>query len=217
MAPTPNWDAGLRYVKVATALRDKILRGVYKPGEKLPPQRDLAKANDVSFGTFKVALDLLEQEGYLVRKQGEGTYAALPQRHVPIALVVDDDPNFRTFLAAALQESGWESIAAESGLIALEKLKDRAFDLVFLDLVMRGMNGAETFREIRKVTPGVEVVIVTGYPDSAIMSDALRVGPFAVISKPFSLDQLHLVLRHINVISGNATTSSGASASRIPR
>ena len=191
----------MRYLMVANSLREQILQGRYHPGERMPGQHDMAKANGVSFATLKSALDVLEEEGYVRRKAGEGTYVTLPEERTPIALVVDDDRGFRDFLQEALKARGWRSLGAESGTEALGLLAHHSFALVFLDMIMPGMNGAETFREIRKVAPDVEVVIVTGYPDSSIMSEALQVGPFAVMKKPFTLDQLDHVLSRVQAVS----------------
>jgi DNA-binding GntR family transcriptional regulator len=79
----------LRYIVVADAIRQKILDGVYSPGERLPHQHDLAKEHNVAFNTLKQALDVLTREGYIVRKVGDGTFAALPEDLSPTALVVD--------------------------------------------------------------------------------------------------------------------------------
>ena len=79
--------------------------------------------------------------------------------------------------------------------MALEKLKAQRFDVIFLDLAMPGMNGAETFREIRRAHPAAKVVIITADPNSDLMAKALDVGPFAVMRKPFTLDELRVVLR----------------------
>jgi CheY-like chemotaxis protein len=194
MTFSPYDNLGLRYLRVANALRKKMQDGVYQPGEQLPKQHDLARDHNVSFNTLKQALDLLEREGYVVRKVGQGTYAALPVDHTPIALVVDDDSNIRELLARALARHGWRSTVAQGGEAALEQLQGQRFNLVFLDLMMPGMNGAETFREIRQIDPVANVVIITAYPDSALMSEALQVGPFAVMRKPFSLEELRVVL-----------------------
>jgi DNA-binding NtrC family response regulator len=145
---------------------------------------------------LKQALDLLEREGYVVRKVGQGTYASLPVDHTPTALVVDDDTSIRELLARALASNGWRSALAPGGEEALEQLQMRRFNLIFLDLVMPGMNGTEAFREIRKVDPVANVVIITAYPDSALMAEALQVGPFAMMRKPFSLEELRVVLNH---------------------
>ena len=64
-------------------------------------------------------------------------------------------------------------------------MKQRDFDLVFLDLKMPGMDGAELFRQIRTIKPRLPVTIITGYPDSEMMVRALAQGPFGVMNKPF--------------------------------
>ena len=180
----------LRYIVVADAIRQQILDGVYLPGDRLPRQHDLAKEHNVAFNTLKQALDLLSGEGYIVRKVSQGTYAALPEARFPTALVVDDDPNIRKILSRALRNHKWKASAVASGEAALAILEDKTFNLIFLDLMMAGMNGAQTFQEIRSKDPSAQVVIITGFPDSEMMASALETGPFAVMLKPFSLNQL---------------------------
>ncbi len=190
-------NLGLRYISVANALRQKIVNGLYQPGERLQPQHNLAKEHNVSFITLKRALDVLEQEGYVVRKIGQGTYASLPEDNAPTALIIDDDSIIRELFSRALPEFGWNTVVADSGEAGVEAFGAQQFDLIFLDLVMPGMNGAETFREIRKLAPNAYVVIITGYPDSTIMAEALDIGPFAVMKKPFSLEELGVVLGRV--------------------
>ena len=200
-------SAQLRYVRVANTLREAIRDGTYQPGERLPRQHDLASNFNVAFSTLKQALDLLEVEGYVVRKIGQGTYAAFPKEHQRIALVVDDDQDVRDFFKRVLSNNGWESIAVASGEKALSQLNEHRFDLIFLDLVMAGMNGAKTFKEIRQIEPEVQIVVVTAYPDSALLSEALQIGPFAVMKKPFSVEELQGVLKYI---SSGSETATGA-------
>lgn len=64
--------------KIATALREKILRGAFQGGQRLPSERQLAEDNAVSRGTVREALRLLEQGGLLSRKRGSGSYVAYP-------------------------------------------------------------------------------------------------------------------------------------------
>ena len=182
--------SNLRYVIVADAIRKKILDGVYLPGERLPRQHDLAKEHGVAFNTLKQALDVLSGEGYIVRKVSQGTYAAMPDPKIPTALVVDDDSDIRSILTRALRNHDWKAVDVESGEEALAMLENESFDLIFLDLMMAGMNGAETFQEIRRKDASAQVVIITGYPDSELMASAMGTGPFAVMLKPFSLNQL---------------------------
>ncbi len=187
-------ETGLRYMNVVNALRQKIENGDYQPGDLLPRQHDLANEYGVAYATLQKALDILDDEGYVVRKVGQGTYAALPEKFTQTALVVDDDNNVRMALVAALERSGWEIVEATSGEEGIEKFKEGDFGLVFLDLMMPGMNGAETFREIRALDPSAKAVIMTGFPDSELMAEALKVGTFSIMKKPFGLDDLRGVI-----------------------
>ena len=187
----------LRYMLVADSLRTRILEGVYLPGERLLRQHDLAAEYNVAFTTLKRALDVLEEEGYLVRKVGQGTYAALPEKRTPTALVVDDDGNVRELLARILADSSCDAVLVESGEMAGEKVKEQQFDVIFLDLIMPRMNGADTFREIHKVDPKSYVVIITAYPNSDLMWEALEIGPFAVMKKPIVPDQVRMILADV--------------------
>ena len=70
--------SGFRYRAVAEKLNSQVIRGEYKPGQRFPRQHDLAAEHNVAFATLKKALDILEKDGFVVRRIGRGTYAALP-------------------------------------------------------------------------------------------------------------------------------------------
>ena len=132
-------------------------------------------------------------------EQPDGTvfrYRAVAESSQPIALVIDNDQAILDMFTDVLGTGSWNCVTAESGPIALEHLQQSRFDLIFLDLMMPVMNGAATFREIRKLDQDVPVVIITGYPDSDLMSEALQTGPFAVMKKPFLLNDLRWMLNH---------------------
>ena len=100
-------------------------------------------------------------------------------------LVIVDEEVVRALFKETLEELGHSILTVETGLEGLELVKQRDFDLVFLDLKMPGMDGAELFRQIRSIKPRLPVTIITGYPDSKIMAQALAQGPFGVMNKPF--------------------------------
>ena len=100
-------------------------------------------------------------------------------------LVVDDEKAVRLLFKKTLDELGHTVMVTETGSKALELVKQQDFDLVFLDLKMPGMDGAELFRQIRIIKPKLPVTIITGYPDSETMARALAQGPLGVMSKPF--------------------------------
>jgi len=101
-------------------------------------------------------------------------------------LVIDDDEVICSLFKETLQELGHRVTTVESGFTALALMKQQHFDLVFLDLKMPGIDGAELFREIKIIRPELPVTIITGYPESELMARALAQGPFGVMNKPFS-------------------------------
>jgi len=100
-------------------------------------------------------------------------------------LVVDDEEIVRSLFKETLGELGHWVITAETASEGLEVVKQQDLDLVFLDLKMPGMDGAELFRQIKAIKPELPVTIITGYPDSDMMVRALAQGPFGVMNKPF--------------------------------
>jgi excisionase family DNA binding protein len=100
-------------------------------------------------------------------------------------LVVDDEEIVRSLFKRTLEELGHRVVTAAAADEGLELVKEQDFALVFLDLKMPGMDGAELFRQIKAIKPKLPVTIITGYPDSDMMTRALAQGPFGVMNKPF--------------------------------
>ena len=105
-------------------------------------------------------------------------------------LVIDDEEMIRSLFKEALEELRYGVTVAKTGSEGLELVKERDFDLVFLDLKMPEIDGAELFRQIRKIKRKLPVIIITGYPESDIMMRALAQGPFGVMSKPFGESEI---------------------------
>jgi excisionase family DNA binding protein len=101
-------------------------------------------------------------------------------------LVVDDEETIRALFEETLGELGHKVVAVGDGSEALALAKQTDFDLVFIDLKMPGIDGAEFIRQLKLIRPKTIVTIITGYPGSDIMGRALAQGPFGVMSKPFS-------------------------------
>ena len=100
-------------------------------------------------------------------------------------LVIDDDETICSLFKDTLEETGHTVTTVSESSKGLELVKDGDYDLVFLDLKMPEMDGAELFRQIRVAKPKLPVTIITGYPDSDLMASALAHGPLGVMSKPF--------------------------------
>ncbi len=105
--------------------------------------------------------------------------------HVANILVIDDDETICSLFKDTLEGLGHVVTTTGESSRGLELVEDRDYDLVFLDLKMPGMDGAELFRRIKLAKPGLPVTIITGYPDSDLMKRALTHGPFGVMNKPF--------------------------------
>lgn len=105
-------------------------------------------------------------------------------------LVVDDEPVVGQLFREGLNKNGYRVTTTLSSLEALELLDNRHFDLIFLDLMMPEIDGAETFRRIRQLNRQIPVVIITGYPDSDILKRAMEHGPFMILMKPFIAEEI---------------------------
>ncbi|WP_018076725.1 sigma-54-dependent transcriptional regulator [Thiobacillus denitrificans] len=110
-------------------------------------------------------------------------------------LLVDDQKSLRRSLSLMLQGAGFETDEAESGEGALSRLGDQKYDLVITDLRMDGMSGVDLLREIKRENPALPVILITAYGsiDSAV--DAMRLGAFDYLTKPFReqdiLEKIH--------------------------
>ena len=105
-------------------------------------------------------------------------------------LIVDDDPSISVMLRQFLKLNGHEGICTESVLHALDLVKQDVFDLVITDLRMPYMNGMEVLREVKKRKSSVPVIMVTAYASAKTAIEAVKLGVFDYIAKPFKVDDL---------------------------
>ena len=105
-------------------------------------------------------------------------------------LVVDDEKIIRDFFGRLLSLQGLEVIEAEDGYKASELAKGNKFDLYFIDVRMPGMDGLETFRQIRQIHPEALVVMMTGYALDNILEQAQKEGASGSIRKPFAIGEI---------------------------
>ncbi|MFG0315704.1 MAG: response regulator [Planctomycetota bacterium JB042] len=114
-------------------------------------------------------------------------------------LIVDDDPKYRSFVAKGLSESGMVCDVAESGERALERLDERAYDVVLLDVMLPGLQGWDVLERMRAAGIDVPVIFVTARDAVDERVKGLRMGGDDYIVKPFAFAELvarvHVVLR----------------------
>ena len=110
-------------------------------------------------------------------------------------LVVDDEKLICMDLQKIITSQGHDVVTTQNGLDAMRMIEDLSFDLVFLDLMLPDINGLDVLKEIKKTKSHLPVVLVTGYPDSEAMNQALELGPVSVLKKPFNRQQIRDILK----------------------
>jgi two-component system response regulator PilR (NtrC family) len=109
-------------------------------------------------------------------------------------LVVDDERSMRDLLAIMLRQSGYDVTVAESGESALGALKAEAFDLVITDLRMRKTDGLAVLRATKQHSPQTIVLVVTAYASTETAVEAMKLGAYDYITKPFKLEAIRLTI-----------------------
>lgn len=109
-------------------------------------------------------------------------------------LVIDDERGIREGCRRALTPLGYDVTVAETGATGLRKLREGTFDLVLLDLMMPGMSGMEALDRIHEIDPEIVVIIITGYATVEAAVQTIKKGAYDFISKPFTSDDLILVV-----------------------
>ena len=105
-------------------------------------------------------------------------------------LLVDDEDVFREATARQLSVRGFLVLTADSGEAALEIVQSDPPEVVVLDQQMPGMNGGETFVEIKKINPLVEVIMLTGNTSVDNAIHLMQQGTFDYLMKPINIDEL---------------------------
>jgi two-component system response regulator HydG len=118
------------------------------------------------------------------------------QRRLRI-LVVDDDEDNAQSLGELFELEGHEVTIAHSGEAAIAAYVNTAFDIAFMDVMMPGLNGVESFMAIRKMRPEAKVFMMTGYSVEQLLQQAMEHGAMGVLTKPIDIDKL---LRSLNEV-----------------
>ncbi|HJX30704.1 MAG TPA: sigma-54 dependent transcriptional regulator, partial [Thermodesulfobacteriota bacterium] len=111
-------------------------------------------------------------------------------------LVVDDESSIRESLSGILRDEGYEVSVATDGVTALKKVEEDPPDLIFLDIVMPGIDGLETLQKLKERFPEIYVIIISAYGTIETAVKALKYGAFDFIEKPLSLEKVVLTVKH---------------------
>jgi len=110
-------------------------------------------------------------------------------------LVVDDEENFRHILSVILKKERYEVETASNGEEALQRISNSTFDQVLCDIRMPGMDGLDFLKEVRKTEADANVIMMSAYGTLDTAVEAMKLGAYDYISKPFKPDEIILTLK----------------------
>ena len=109
----------------------------------------------------------------------------------PFVMLVDDEVSFVETTTKRLKIRKLETITAFSGEECLEKLKTiQSIDVIILDVKMPGMDGIETLKKIKMVSPLIEVIMLTGHATIELAIDGMKLGAYDFLMKPCEIGEL---------------------------
>ena len=117
----------------------------------------------------------------------------MDERHKILA--VDDDPEMCQLLSDALGGKGFSVVAVGESLEAAKVLRREEFDVIVTDLKMKGLEGLDLLEEAKKVAPLTPVIIITAFGSIESAIQAIKMGAYDYITKPFQIDELVLTVR----------------------
>ncbi len=105
-------------------------------------------------------------------------------------LIVDDDIGMTETLADILDDMDYDVAVAGNGYRAIEMIRERAYDIVLMDIKMSGINGVETFKEVKRIRSSTKVIMMTAYSVEDLIKEALEGGAYGIIYKPLDIDKV---------------------------
>ena len=135
-------------------------------------------------GRWRIKKSSLDREVLHQDKQGQ-----------PTVLAVDDDPGLQDLFRKFLKRIGFSRVVVGTATEAIKSLRKQKFDLMLLDLKLPDAPGDQVFKTAKHMDPDLNVVVVTGYPDSEILDRILQVSPVTVLKNPLKLEQLNQAVK----------------------
>jgi DNA-binding NtrC family response regulator len=105
-------------------------------------------------------------------------------------MIVDDDSSLCRTMSLVLSRKGYAVHTAQGGLEAIERAKEMAIDIIFMDVKMPGMDGVEAYKVIKGIKPGIVVTMMTAYAVDDLLEEAMREGAQGVMYKPLDMDKV---------------------------
>jgi two-component system response regulator PilR (NtrC family) len=111
-------------------------------------------------------------------------------------LVVDDEKSMRDLLSITLEKEGYDVLTAAGGEPAIEALHRESVDAVITDLRMPKVDGLQVLRVAKEISPDTAVIVITAVASTETAVEAMKLGAYDYITKPFKLDEVNLIVRN---------------------
>ena len=105
-------------------------------------------------------------------------------------LLVDDEKDFTEVLSERMETRGFKVEIADSGIVAIEKVKEQSYDAIILDLAMPQMNGIDVLKILLKENPNLQIIFLTGHATLEKGIEAVKLGAVDFMEKPVDIDTL---------------------------
>jgi len=135
-------------------------------------------------GRWRIKKSALDHDILRQDKQGQ-----------PTVLVVDDDLGIQDLFRTFLKQIGFSRVVVGTATEAIKSLRKQKFDLMFLDLQLPDAPGDQVYKTAKQIDPDLNVIVITGYPDSEILDRILQVSPVTVLKKPLKVEQLNQTVK----------------------
>lgn len=110
-------------------------------------------------------------------------------------LILDDEPIVSKRLQPSLEKKGYEVETFTESMKALQRIRERNFDIVVTDLKMEGVDGMQILAEVKRRSPRTEVIVITGFATMQTAKESFQQGVLDFLAKPFKLGEIAEVIR----------------------
>ena len=148
-------------------------------------QRGMIPAIQIG-GRWRIKKSALDRDILRQDKQGQ-----------PTALVVDDDLGLQDLFRTFLKQIGFSRVVVGTAKEAIKSLRKQKFDLMFLDLQLPDAPGDQVYKTAKQIDSDLNVIVITGYPESEILDRILQIGPVTVLKKPLKVEQLNQTVKMV--------------------
>lgn len=111
-------------------------------------------------------------------------------------LIVDDDFGMTETMSDILGDMGYRVAVADDGYMAIDMMKENTYDITLMDIRMPGINGVDTFKQVKTISPFTKVIMMTAYSVEDLIKQALEEGAYGILYKPLDFGQVEELIEN---------------------